>query len=100
MISTQLPPAAEFVARPGKLVRITAVARAMLEEARTTPCDAAACERFCNICERTIAELDRVVSADLHAELVALAVPFDDAAASAPSYVLPRPSWPDGSTAL
>ena len=63
-------------------MRITAVAKAMLEEARTTPCDAAGCEKFKNIYERTIAELDGVVSADLHAELVQLAVRFEDAAPS------------------
>ena len=82
MTIAQLPDATGFVARPGKLMRITAVAKAMLEEARSTPCDAAGCEKFKKIYERTIAELQGVISADLHAELSELAVRFDDPAPS------------------
>lgn len=59
-------------------MRIAAVARAMLEEARATPCDSAGCEKFKKIYERTIAELDGVISSELHAELTKLAVQFDD----------------------
>jgi hypothetical protein len=63
-------------------MRITTVAKAMLEEARTTPCDDAGCEKFKKIYERTIAELDGVISPELHDELRKLAVRFDDAAPS------------------
>lgn len=66
------------ITEPGKLVRITTMARAMLEEARSTPCDAAGCERLRRIHDRVIAELNDVISAELHEELRALAVQFDD----------------------
>lgn len=82
MTTLQLPNSTGFIARPGKLMRITAVAKAMLEEARTTPCDAAGCEKFRAIYERTIDELDGVISPDLHVELTDLAVRFDTAVPS------------------
>jgi hypothetical protein len=66
------------ITEPGKLVRITTMARAMLEEARSTPCDAAGCERLRRIHDRVIAELNDVISAELHEELRALAVQFDE----------------------
>ena len=44
-------------------------AKAMLEEARTTPCDAAGCERFREIYERTTEELGALLSEDLRGEL-------------------------------
>ncbi len=72
------PNATAGIARPGKLMRITSVAKAMLEEARTTPCDSAGCEKFRRIYERTINALDGVISSELHAELTKLAVRFDD----------------------
>jgi hypothetical protein len=82
MTVVQFPNATSFIAQPGKLMRITTVAKAMLEEARTTPCDDAGCEKFKKIYERTIAELDGVISPELHDELRKLAVRFDDAAPS------------------
>jgi hypothetical protein len=63
-------------------MRITSLAKAMLEEARTTPCDAAGCEQLKRVYQRTIASLDGVISAELHAELLHLAVRFDDASPS------------------
>ncbi len=71
-----------FIARPGKLMRLIALAKAMLEEARTTPCDAAGCEQFKAIYERTIDELDGVISPELHEEITELAIRFDKAAPS------------------
>ena len=82
MTTAQLADATGYVARPGKLMRIISVAKAMLEEARTTPCDAPGCEKFKNIYEQTIAELRGVVSEELHTELTHLAVRFDDPAPS------------------
>jgi hypothetical protein len=67
-----------YITQPGKLVRITSVARAMLDEARSTPCDAAGCERFKRIHERVIAQLSDVISEELHKELLTLSVHFDD----------------------
>jgi hypothetical protein len=66
-----------YITEPGKLVRITTMARALLEEARSTPCDAAGCERLRRIHDRVIAELTGVISSDLHDELLTLAVRFD-----------------------
>jgi len=82
MTTLELQNSTGYIARPGKLMRITAVAKAMLEEARATPCDAAGCEKFKAIYERTIAELSGVISPDLHAELSGLAVRFDKVAPS------------------
>ncbi len=66
------------IAEPQKLVRITTMARAMLEEARSAPCDAAGCERLKRIHDRVIAELSDVVSSDLYEELLTLSVNFDE----------------------
>ena len=66
-----------YITEPGKLVRMTTMARAMLEEARSTPCDAAGCERLRRIHDRVITELRGVISDDLHEELQTLAVRFD-----------------------
>ena len=82
MTIAQFPNATAGIARPGKLMRITALANAMLEEARTAPCDSAGCEKFRKIYERTIDELDGVISPELHAELTELAVRFEDLAPS------------------
>ncbi len=68
-----------YITEPGKLVRITTMARALLEEARSTPCDTAGCERLRRIHDRVIAELTDVISIELHEELLALAVQFDQA---------------------
>ncbi len=78
----QFPNSTEFIARPAKLMRISAVANAMLEEARSAPCDAAGCEKFKRIYERTIDELDGVISVELHAELSKLVVRLEDPAPS------------------
>ena len=82
MTIAAFPNSTAHIERPGKLMRITSIAKAMLEEARSTPCDAAGCEKFKKVYERTIAELDGVISPDLHAELTKLAVRFEDAAPS------------------
>ena len=82
MTIATFPNATAGIARPGKLMRITSLAKAMLEEARSTPCDSAGCEKFRKIYERTINELDGVISSELHAELTKLAVRFDDPAPS------------------
>ena len=68
------------VTEPAKLVRMTTMARAMLEEARSAPCDSAGCERLKRIHSRVILELADVVSAELYEELLTLSVHFDDVA--------------------
>jgi len=71
-----------FIEQPGKLMRLAYVARAMLDEARDAPCDAAGCERLRAIYERTLGELSALLSTDLRGELEHLAVTFGDAAPS------------------
>lgn len=66
------------IVEPQKLVRITTMARAMLEEARSAPCDQAGCERLKRIHDRVISEMSNVVSADLYEELLTLSVDFDE----------------------
>jgi hypothetical protein len=82
MTVAQFANSTDFVARPGKLMRITSMAKAMLEEARSSPCDVAGCEKFKRIYQRTIDELDDVISDDLHAELIELTARFDQSAPS------------------
>lgn len=57
-------------------MRIAAVARAMLDEARDTPCDEAGCERFRTIYTETIRELGSLLSEPLTKELEHLAITF------------------------
>ena len=73
---------ATSITEPQKLVRMATMARAMLEEARSAPCDAAGCERLKRIHDRVIAELASAVSVDLHEELLTLSVRFDEVAPS------------------
>ena len=70
------------ITEPQKLVRMTTMARAMLEEARAAPCDAAGCERLKRVHDRVIAELASAVSVDLHEELLTLSARFDEIAPS------------------
>ncbi len=65
-----------YIHSPDKLMRVAGVARAMLAEARETPCDQAGCERFRAVYENTISELSTLLSEDLQRELGHLAVPF------------------------
>ncbi|MDP2624078.1 MAG: DUF2587 domain-containing protein [Actinomycetota bacterium] len=76
LLPTQTEPR-ELVRHPEKLVRLAAVARAMLDEVRATPCDAEGCERFRRIYERTLSELGGLLSPDLQTELVYLTVTFE-----------------------
>ena len=67
---------------PDKLMRIASLSRAMLEEARSAPCDAAGCERLRRIYEKTLSELGTVLPAALRNELVFMSVTFEDASPS------------------
>lgn len=62
---------------PEKLIRIAAMARFMLDEARATPCDEEGCERFRRIYERTLHELGALLPDDLKVELAFLSVTFE-----------------------
>jgi len=72
-------PAEAQINEPEKLIRLAAMAKFMLDEARTTPCDAAGCERFRRIYERTLHELGGLLSSDLQVELAFLTVTFEKA---------------------
>jgi len=62
---------------PEKLIRLAAMARFMLDEARTAPCDAEGCERFRRIYERTLHELEGLLPEELKTELEYLTVTFE-----------------------
>jgi hypothetical protein len=59
----------EQVARPTKLIRIASMVRALLEEARRAPLDDAGRRSLRTIHERSIQELEEILSPDLRAEL-------------------------------
>jgi len=69
-------PAPARIDEPEKLIRLAAMARFMLDEARTTPCDAEGCERFRRIYERTLHELEELLPEELKTELEYLTVTF------------------------
>lgn len=66
------------VTSPGKLLRLAAVARAMLDEARDAPCDPAGCERMRLAYRRTVHELAGLLSDDLRLELYDLVATFEN----------------------
>ena len=74
------PPAGTYITQPDRLIRLAAVAHAMLEEARDAPCDPAGCERLRTIYLRTIEDLHGLLSDDLGAELSHLVLPFENPA--------------------
>ena len=73
----------EFITEPAKLMRIAAMARAMLHEAREAPADQAGRELLKDIYDRTINELCSVLSDDLREELTHMFVPLHDEAPTA-----------------
>lgn len=66
----------ESVTHPSKLIRIAAMVRTMLEEVRRAPLDDAGRRLLRNIHERSISELEGVLSDDLKAELAEVVLPF------------------------
>ena len=75
------PPAdgeGEQVARPTKLIRIASMVRALLEEARRAPLDDAGRRSLRTIHERSIHELEEILSPDLRDELEQVTLPFTD----------------------
>jgi hypothetical protein len=66
----------EQVARPTKLIRIAAMVRALLDEARRAPLDDAGRKLLKEIHERSIRELQEILSPDLQQELAAVTLPF------------------------
>ena len=66
----------EQVTRPTKLIRIASMVRNMLEEVRRAPIDDAGRRALREIHERSIHELEEVLSPDLKAELCEVVLPF------------------------
>jgi hypothetical protein len=66
----------EQVARPTKLIRIAAMVRALLDEARRAPLDDAGRRSLKEIHERSVHELEDILSPDLRKELSDVTLPF------------------------
>jgi hypothetical protein len=66
----------EQVSRPTKLIRIAAMVRALLDEARRAPLDDAGRRSLKEIHERSIHELEGILSPDLQQELEQVTLPF------------------------
>ena len=66
----------EQVARPTKLIRIAAMVRALLDEARRAPLDDAGRRLLREIHERSLHELEEILSDDLKEELAEVSLPF------------------------
>ena len=66
----------EKVARPTKLIRIASMVRALLDEARLAPLDDAGRRALKEIHERSIKELEGILSDDLRRELTDVTLPF------------------------
>ena len=66
----------EQVSRPTKLIRIAAMVRALLDEARRAPLDEAGRRSLKEIHERSIHELQEILSPDLRQELDSVTLPF------------------------
>jgi Protein of unknown function (DUF2587). len=66
----------EQVSRPTKLIRIAAMVRSLLDEARRAPLDDAGRRRLREIHERSVHELEGILSDDLRTELAEVTLPF------------------------
>jgi hypothetical protein len=73
----------EAVQEPGRVMRIGAMIRQLLEEVRTAELDEAGRDRLREIYDQSVQELSGALSPDLSEELARLASPFGDAPASA-----------------
>jgi hypothetical protein len=66
----------EQVLRPTKLIRIASMVRQMLDEVRRAPLDDAGRKALREIYERSLKELDDILSPELQAELDNVVIPF------------------------
>jgi hypothetical protein len=66
----------EQVTRPTKLIRIASMVRSLLDEARRAPLDDVGRRRLREIHERSVRELEGILSPDLRAELEEVTLPF------------------------
>jgi hypothetical protein len=68
--------ASEQISSPTKLIRIASMVRTMLDEVRRAPLDDAARKRLKEIHERSLDELESVLSPDLQQELSEVVLPL------------------------
>jgi hypothetical protein len=68
--------AKESVTHPSKLIRIASMVRTLLDEVRSAPLDEAGRQRMRTIHERSVHELESVLSEDLQKELSDVVLPF------------------------
>ena len=72
----------EQITSPTKLIRIASMVRTMLDEVRRAPLDDAGRRRLREIHERSLSELESVLSPDLRQELTEVVLPFTSEAPS------------------
>jgi hypothetical protein len=72
----------EQISSPTKLIRIASMVRTMLEEVRRAPLDDAGRRRLREIHEKSVSELEDVLSPDLRDELNDVVLPFTSDAPS------------------
>jgi hypothetical protein len=75
-ISGQADDAGEQISSPTKLIRIASMVRTMLDEVRRAPLDDAGRRRLAEIHERSLTELESVLSPDLQQELGEVILPL------------------------
>jgi hypothetical protein len=68
--------ASEQISSPTKLIRIASMVRSMLDEVRRAPLDDAGRRRLREIHERSLSELETVLSPDLRQELSEVVLPL------------------------
>ncbi len=68
--------ATDFISQPAKVMRIGAMVKTLLDEARSAPLDEAGRARLREIYETSIHELSGALSSDLGEELARMAIPF------------------------
>ena len=68
----------EQVTQPTKLIRIASMVRTMLDEVRRAPLDDAGRRRLKEIHEKSLTELESVLSPDLQTELQEVVLPLED----------------------
>ncbi len=73
---TSSPPETDFISQPAKVMRIGAMVKNLLDEARAAPLDEAGRTRLREIYETSINELSGALSPDLGQELGRMAPPF------------------------
>jgi hypothetical protein len=75
-IAGQADEATEQISSPTKLIRIASMVRTMLDEVRRAPLDDAGRRRLREIHERSLEELESVLSPDLQQELTEVVLPL------------------------